>query len=182
MKGSTAIQQAKEALPLPPKETTAVKPAPQDDLYDRMTGLYDSIARRAFQIFEGKGSIFGRDWDDWFQAEAELLHPVHIDVVDAGDSLKVRAEVPGFTTENLNVSVEPQCLTISGKREIKEDHQKEGKVVYSERCADEILRVIDLPAAVDTTKVTATLKDGVLHLEMPKAAPAKKIKVEPKAA
>jgi HSP20 family molecular chaperone IbpA len=182
MKGSTAIQQAKEALPLPPKETTALKPAPQDNLFDRMTGIYDSIARRAFEIFEGKGSIFGRDWDDWFQAEAELLHPVHIDVTDAGDSLKVRAEVPGFATENLDVSVEPERLTIAGKRETKDEREEKGKVVYSERCADEILRVIDLPAAVDMAKVTATLKDGVLHLEMPKAAPAKKIKVEPKAA
>jgi HSP20 family protein len=94
----------------------------------------------------------------------------------------VRAEVPGFTTNDLEVSVEPECLTITGKRETKEEREKEGKVVYSERCADEILRVIDLPAAVDPTKVTATLKDGVLDLEMPKAAPAKKIKVEPKTA
>ena len=94
----------------------------------------------------------------------------------------MRAEVPGFTTNDLEVSVEPECLTITGKRETKEEREKEGKVVYSERCADEILRVIDLPAAVDPTKVTATLKDGVLDLEMPKAAPAKKIKVEPKTA
>ncbi len=42
--------------------------------------------------------------------------------------------------------------------------------------------MIDLPAEVDTGKVTATLKDGVLELEMRKAAPAKKVKIEPKAA
>jgi HSP20 family molecular chaperone IbpA len=182
MKGSAAIQPAKEAAPLEPKETTASKAAPKDDLFNQMTNIYNSIARRAFEIFEGKGSIAGRDWDDWFQAEAEQLHPVHIDVVDAGESLKVRAEVPGFTTKDLQVSVEPDYLTITGKRETKEEREKEGKVVYSERCADEILRVINLPAAVDPAKVTATLKDGVLEMEMPKAVPPKKIKIEPKAA
>jgi HSP20 family protein len=104
-----------------------------------MTDIHNSIARRAFEIFEHNGSIFGRDLDDWFQAEAELLHPLHIDVVDAGESMKVRAEVPGFTTNDLEVSVEPERLTITGKRETKEEREKEGKVVYSERCADEIL-------------------------------------------
>jgi HSP20 family protein len=156
---------------------------PKDNLSDRLTEIYNCIARRAFEIFEDNGSIFGSDMENWLQAESELLHPVHIDIMDAGESLNVRAEVPGFTTKDLEVSVEPECLTITGKRETKkEEREKEGKPVYSECCADEILRVIDLPVAVDTAKVTATLKDGVLELEMPKAAPPKKIKVEPKAA
>jgi HSP20 family protein len=182
MSGTTGVQPAKEATALEPKETIALKPAPKDDLLEQMTGIYDSIARRAFEIFEKNGSIFGHDLEDWFQAESERFHPVHLDIVDAGESLKVRAEVPGFIAKDLEISVEPECLTITGKRETSEDREKEGKVVYCERCADEILRVIDLPAAVDTAKVTATIKDGVLELEMPKAAPVNKIKVEPKAA
>lgn len=174
MKGAAAIQPVKEGTPL--------RLVRSDDLFDRVQELYDSVAHRAFEIFEGNGRLFGRDLENWFQAESELFHPVHIEVSDAGDSLSVRAEVPGFTTKDLEVSVEPERLTITGKRETKEERKKGGKIVHSERCADEILRVIDLPAAVDAAKVTATLKDGVLDLEMPKAAPAKKIKVEPKTA
>jgi HSP20 family protein len=181
MNASTAVQTKQQAAPLALKPAAPVAPAPTNPV-DQMQALYDSIARRAFQIFEGKGSILGRDWDDWFQAEAEKLHPVHIEVVDAGDSLKVRAEVPGFAVEDLSVTVETDCLTITGKREAKQERENEGKVVYSERCADEILRVVDLPAGVDPAKVTATLKDGVLELAMPKAAPPKQIKVEPKLA
>jgi hypothetical protein len=64
MKGSTAIQPAKEATPLKPKEATPLKPAPKNNLLDQMAGIYDSIARRAFEIFEDNGSIFGRDLDD----------------------------------------------------------------------------------------------------------------------
>jgi HSP20 family protein len=181
MTPSTAVQPKQQAAPVAPKQAAPVTPAPTN-LVDQMQAIYDSIARRAFEIFNDNGSNDGHDLDDWLQAEAEKLHPVHIDVVDAGDSLKVRAEVPGFAAEDLNVTVEPDCLTIAGKREAKQEKENEGKVVYSERCADEILRVIDLPTNVDTTKVTATLKDGVLELDMPKAAPPKAIKVEPKAA
>ena len=177
-------------MPEPAKAVEPVKkssaPAPLKlvsplDLFNRMQQLSDSIARRAFEIFEGNGRIFGRDLDDWFHAESELLHPIHVDVAESDEGLTVHAEVPGFTAKELEVSVEPRRLTIAGKRETKEE-RKEQKTIYTERCSDEILRVIDLPADVDTTKVAATLKDGVLELQMPKAAPARKILVEPKVA
>jgi HSP20 family protein len=89
--------------------------------------------------------------------------------------------VPGFSTKELTIDVEPRRLTISGKHETKEESKK-GKTVYSEQCAKEILRVVDLPAEIDSSKVNATLKDGVLNLEMPKAAHAKTVRVEPRAA
>ena len=47
-------------------------------VYNRLNELYDAIARRAFEMFEGDGSAAGRDLDHWFRAEAELLHPVHV--------------------------------------------------------------------------------------------------------
>ncbi len=173
MKEGTAIQ--------PKKEGTSLKLVEFDELFDRVNKIYDSIARRAFEIFESNGGFFGRDLEDWLEAESELLHPVHVEVTESDEALAVRAEVPGFTAKELEISVEPRRLTITGKREMKEEH-KTKKTAYAERCADQILRVIDLPAEVDTGKVTATLKDGVLELEMRKAAPAKKVKIEPKAA
>jgi HSP20 family protein len=176
MTDSTTTQSVKGPTPSA-KEPTSFKPVPKDNLSE----IYNSIAQRAFEIFEDNGSVFGSDLENWLQAESELLHPVHVNVVDEGESLNVRAEVPGFTTKDLEVSVEPECLTITGKRATKQKCEKEGKPVYSECCADQILRVIDLPAAVDTAKVTATLNDGVLELEMPKAAPPKKIIVQAKA-
>ncbi len=173
MKEATAIQPTKERMPL--------KLVSFDDLFERMNKTYDSITRRAFEIFESNGKFFGRDLDDWFKAESELLHPIHVEVRESDQALTVRAEVPGFDAKEIEVSVEPRRLTITGKRETKEERKTE-KTIYSERCANQILRVIDLPAEVDTAKVTATLKDGILELGMPKAAPAKKVKIEPKAA
>jgi HSP20 family protein len=93
----------------------------------------------------------------------------------------VRAEVPGFNAKELEINLESRTLTITGKHETKEENQK-GKTIYSERSAREILRVVELPAEVDGSKVSATLKDGVLNIELPKAAHAKRIRIEPKAA
>ncbi len=173
MKQTTAIQ--------PAREGTALRLVSFHDLFDRVNKIQDSIARRAFEVFESNGRILGRDWEDWFKAESDLLHSVHVEVTESNEGLAVRAEVPGFRAKELEVSVEPRRLTITGKRETEEERKK-GKTIYSERCADQLLRVIDLPTEVDTAKVTATLKDGILELAMPKGAPAKKVKIEPKGA
>jgi HSP20 family protein len=138
-----------------------------------MQELYNSIARRAFEIFEGRGRVDGRDLEDWFGAESELLHPVHLDIAESDDEVTVHAEVPGFTAQDLEVSLEPHRLTISGKRESNEEREAK-KTIYREHCSNEIFRAIELPAEVDSSKVTATLKDGVLELVMPKVAKAQK--------
>jgi|SRR5579875_168228 len=170
---------AQSVAVLQPKKGSEV--AKEGDFFDRIQRMQDAIARRAFEIFDGNGRIFGNDLEDWFQAESELLHPVHIEITESDEGLNVQAEVPGFSSKELEISVEPRRLTITGKRETKEE-KKKGKTVYSERCSDQLLRVIDLPAEINTDKVKATLDNGVLSLEMPKAAPAKKIAVEAKVA
>jgi HSP20 family protein len=168
---ATALQPVKG--PAPVRQT--------GDVFDRIEAIYDSIARRAFEIFEGNGRWPGRELDDWLRAESELLHPMHLELEESGDNLSVRAEVPGFSAKELEINVEPRRLTVTGKRETKEESKK-GKTVSSELCANEILRVVDLPAEVDTSRVNATLKDGVLSIELPKAAHAKSVRVELKAA
>ena len=118
--------------------------------------------------------------DDWFRAEAELLHPLHAELAESDDNLTVRAEVPGFSAKEIDINVEPRRLTISGKRQTQEESKK-GKTIYSERCAKEILQVFDLPSEVGSSKISMILKDGVLNIEMPKAAHATTTHIEPKA-
>lgn len=131
--------------------------------------LSRSIAERAFDIFEINGRTPGHELDHWFQAEAEMLHPMHVEIAESNDALIVRAEVPGYTADELEVSVAPQRVTISGKRESRVQRTSE-KTVYTEHCADQIFRSFDLPAEVSNSKSTAILTDGVLELAMPKAA------------
>jgi HSP20 family protein len=95
-------------------------------------------------------------------------------------AVDVRAEVPGFEAKDLEIKLEPSRVTISGKRESKEEHKK-GKTIYRERCANEILRVVDLPIEVDASKAEAKLKNGVLEMHMPKGKAAKTARVQVKA-
>lgn len=153
-----------------------------EKMFDRMREMQEMISHRAFELFERGGKMFGRDLENWFKAESELLHPVSVSIEETDEGLEVKAEVPGFKAEELEVSVEPRRLTIAGRREAQKEEKKKGKTIYSERRAERVMRVIELPAEVDTANVTATLKDGVLEFAMPKAVPARKITIEKKAA
>ena len=164
----------KAEAPVPVKTEKSV------DLATRMKEVFDNISERAFEIFENNGRVLGREWEDWFKAESEVLRPLFLNVQESDKEVTVKAEVPGFSSKNLQVSVEGNRLTITGKRETKEE-KTEKKTVYREHSSDQIMRVIDLPAAVDAEKATATLKDGMLELTLPKLAPARKIAIEPKA-
>lgn len=159
---------------------SVVRTTRPENLLETIDRTFDNIARRAFEIFERNGRNFGRDAEDWFKAESELLHPVHVTVTESGDTLEVKAEAPGFREKELEISVEPRRLTIAGKRESTKE-EKKGKVISSTSCSDQILRVVELPTEIEANKVTATLKNGVFNLHMPKVAKAQTVKIQPKA-
>jgi HSP20 family molecular chaperone IbpA len=138
---------------------------------DRIEQVSASIAQRAYEIFENDGRIPGHELDHCFRAEAELLHPMHVEIAESDDVLTVRAEVTGYKAEALEVSVGPRRVTITGKREAHEQH-KTDRIVYAEHYADRILRVLELPTEIDTSKSTTTLKHGVLEVVMAKATGA----------
>jgi len=171
---------AEKSITVQRDEEKPVAITPVERLMDRINQASQAITRRAYEIFEANGRRFGRDLEDWFKAEMELLHPVHVSITESEDDLEVKAELPGFNEKEIEVGVEPCRLTITGKRETRKE--KKGKAVYSELCSDQIMRIVDLPANVDAGKATATLKNGVLHLTLPKAARAKTIEVKSRAA
>jgi HSP20 family protein len=176
------------------KQPTAVQRATQgthlrlvssDQILDHMKETIDAVARRAFELFETNGRVFGRDLDDWFRAERELLHPLYLDVSETDGTLNVEVEVPGFSEKDIEISLEPRRLTISATRETAEERKK-GKTVYSERASNRVFRIVGLPAEVDTasTAIKATYDKGVLTLALPKLAKpeARQITVEAKSA
>lgn len=169
-------------------EATAVKRAEEPTRVVKYTSLFDQIdetlnalARRAYEIFDGNGRVFGRDLDNWFQAERELLHPVSLNITETDEAFRVKAEVPGFTEKELEVAAEPDRVTITGQRESSKE-EKKAKTVCSENCSDHILRILSLPSEIEAGKVTASLKNGVLELTLPKVAKAQPVRIHPKAA
>jgi HSP20 family protein len=149
------------------------------ELFEHTQDVCNLIGRRAFEIFEGRGRAHGNDREDWFLAESELLTPVKVHLSESGEQLTARAEVPGFNREEIKVSVEPRRLSISGKAAPHEDHPSR-KHAHSLKHEHLMFRVIDLPAEVDLSKAKATFHDGTLEVMMPKAAPAKSLRMETK--
>ncbi len=177
---TTATQPAMESTATKVLGPTASKALSTTDAFEQFDRIYGSIARRAFEIFSSNGHGLGHDLEDWFKAESELLHPVHMNVTESDEAVSVTAEVPGFEAKDLEVKLEPTRLTVSGKRETKEE-QKKGKTTYQEHCANEILRIVELPAEVDASKAQAKLKNGMLEMQLPKGKPAKTTRIEVKA-
>ena len=149
------------------------------ELFEHTQDVFNLIARRAFEIFESRGHADGKDQEDWFLAESELLTPVKFHLSESGEQLTARAEVLGFNSQEIKVSLEPHRLSISGKAEPRENH-KSGKHGHSPRHGHLMLRVINLPTEVDLSKAKATFSDGTLDVVMPKAAPAKSVRIEAK--
>jgi HSP20 family protein len=165
------------------KERKAVPPInlnPRPDLFTEIQRVHNAIVNRAREIFEATGRLSGRELANWLEAESELLHPVHIDLAESGEELVLRAEVPGFTAKELEITLEGRRATIAGNRQSR--GAQSGKTLRSECCSDRILRVVELPMDVLRDKATATLEDGVLEIILPKAAPPRKIPISPNVA
>ena len=170
---------AQQKTALEPKKTTAPIITDDESLFEQFKETAQAIGKRAFELFESRGRQFGNSFEDWLRAESELIRRVPIEIKEINNNLEVRAEVPGFKSEELKVLVEPRRITISGETEQKTERTDEN-TLYSEWRTQKISRSFDLPREVKTKEVVAKLHDGILSLTMPKAETAEPLEVEVK--
>lgn len=90
-----------------------------------------------------------------------------LDVHETDTGIEVAAELPGLNPEDVQLDVTNNILTIQGEK--KYENEVKGKTAYrSERSYGSFTRRIALPAEVDTDKVEATFKNGILNISLPK--------------
>ena len=94
----------------------------------------------------------------------------HVSLSDTGTHLELRAELPGLSESDIDVSVNAQTLTLRGER--KADAPEGYSVHRKERQSYKFERSYQLPCKVDPEKALATVKHGVLSLSLPKAPEA----------
>jgi HSP20 family protein len=113
----------------------------------------------------------------WSSTGAGVFPPIN--VYDDNESYVVRAELPGVDPKDIEISVANNTLTIKGKRET---NIKGENVSYHrrERNFGEFRRAFTLPDQVDSSKVMAHAKDGILEIRLPRAEQAKPRQVEVK--
>lgn len=166
----------REVIPVKRDVNIAVQPVKAKDLFAQMTEWTNRIAKRAYELFQGRGFTDGHDLDDWFAAEREMLMPVVLEVKDVKDDFVVRVETPGFDAKDLDIQVDGSHLMIQGKKETTHEHKGREGTIATDSQTQQVYQVIDLPATVQAEKAQAELKNGVLELKLPKAKKAIVIK------
>ena len=95
-----------------------------------------------------------------------------MDVSETKESLVCKLEVPGMEQKDIQISLQENLLTIKGEKR-QEKEEKEEHYHRIERSYGSFTRSLRLPVAVDASKVTATVKNGVLTVVLPKTPAAK---------
>lgn len=111
-------------------------------------------------------------------ASREISSPLPIDISETDTHLIVRANVPGFTREQIDVEIHDDVLTIKAER--KEEKEETGERYFRrELRSGTMVRRVKLPVAVGENAIAAELKDGVLTLKVAKPVEAtpRKIKI-----
>lgn len=152
------------------KERKEVVPAGRPDqgpwpLAREMDRLFDEFWRRPFGGLMGMERLLP-------SLETRMPWPT-LDVYEDKGDVVVKSDIPGMTKEDIEVNLTGTTLTISGEKK-KSEEVKEKDYYRSERSHGMFRRSVDLPAEVQTDKVTATFKDGVLEIRLPKSEEAKK--------
>ena len=104
-----------------------------------------------------------------------------IDIHETDEELVVLADVPGFDPKKIDVRVENNVLTIHGERQLDQE-LKEENFHRIERSYGVFARSFTLSRPVDSEKIRASYKDGVLRIAMPKAESAKPKRIQISAA
>ena len=95
-----------------------------------------------------------------------------VDIHQEADKVVVDADLPGLKKDEIDIGVEDGVLTIKGEKK-RENEVKDEDYHRVERLHGTFERSFRLPTTVDTAKITAKYKDGVLHVEVPKKEEAK---------
>lgn len=170
------------------KPTTALEKTPQEvqprpmlveaeKMFDHFADVSRAIANRAFTFFEERGRDLGNHVDDWFRAESELLRPTPVEITETEGLIKVRAELPGFRPDEIELSVKDDVLYMKGKSgtELKSEDER---TFYSERRSNQFCRQLTLPGPVETDGLNAQLRDGILTLELKRIEQTEPAKIE----
>lgn len=135
-----------------------------DSLQGEMNRLFDGF----FGTGPGTGNRNGAAMRRWIPA---------MDLVEAGDELVLRADLPGMREGDVAIEIKDNVLTVAGER--RAEHEDKGETFYrAERAFGSFSRSLTLPDGVDPGAVSARFTDGVLEVRVPKPEERRPHRVE----
>ncbi len=141
---------------------------------------------RPFRDLERMRREMDRLWDSFFERRPARVEEVSewlpsLDVSETKNEFVVKAELPGIDPKDIDISLTNDILTIKGEKK-QEKEEKEENYHLIERSYGSFTRSVRVPGQVQSDKINATFKNGVLKVTLPKTEEAKKkeikIKVE----
>lgn len=131
---------------------------------------FDGLDRFQSRMNELFDEAFGRSRT--LPSSANSLWYPPVDILESPDSYLIRAELPGMKREDVNLAVQEGTLMLSGER--KFDEPASGVEYHrAERVAGKFSRSFYLPQTIKQDGVSATFRDGILEVHVPKADEAK---------
>ncbi|PIZ55757.1 molecular chaperone [bacterium (Candidatus Torokbacteria) CG_4_10_14_0_2_um_filter_35_8] len=126
-------------------------------------------------------NLVGQDEDiPWMEQDSQTEEgELTIDCYQQDDNVVIKSTVAGVKPDDIDISFADNVITIKGER-TKDEEVKEEGYLYQECYWGRFSRSIKLPCDIDNSKIKASLRDGILTVQLPKAAKAKakSIKVE----
>jgi HSP20 family protein len=129
---------------------------------------FSSLANRLNQAFDFERESFG----SWYPP---------VDIYEDDDEVVLKAELPGMKKEDIDVRVENNILTLHGQRK-REKEDKENGYFRSERAYGTFSRSFTLQTTVDVKKISASYKDGILTVQLPRLEETKPKQIDVKVA
>jgi HSP20 family protein len=119
---------------------------------------------------------------DYARADRDisLTHWPRVDIVEEEDAYLLRADIPGMEKSDIKVEVEKGVLTIHGEKKEEKRERKRDRFYHFERSYGSFRRSFNLPENVDSTKINATYKNGILELTLKKSEESKPKAIEVK--
>jgi HSP20 family protein len=136
----------------------------RDDMYP-LVSLHREMNRLFDDVFRGFGAPS-------LGSAGGLGHAIDWPNVELGETdkeLRVTAELPGLDEKHVELTVEDDALTLRGEKRAEVNDEERG---YSERSYGRFERRIGLPRGIDKDKVSATFRNGLLTVTLPKSAAA----------
>jgi HSP20 family molecular chaperone IbpA len=163
-----------QRAPKPESDLLAMRLSPSNaaEVQRKTQKVQLAIAHRAHELFEARGREQGHDWEDWFR-ESEHLCPVSVSMSESEDRISICANVVGFDETELEVSIEPSCISILREKKTSRTKAEVGTIEQTGSHPDRILEVVDLSTEVAPERAVVELQAGVLKFELPTAAKKK---------
>ncbi len=138
------------------------------------------IINSPFSVLREVDRALNNVWTEFEGDSGSSVGSFPVDIREVEDKLVVEADLPGFTKDQIDISVEQGVLSIEANRRSEKTEPAKGEAHVIERRYHHLARRFTLPNAYNAEEVEANLKDGVLTVTLPKREEVKPRKIEVK--